>query len=71
MQNNLRINKEREAETFLYFLTVELWYNPPIRGKVQKKAYSSHRYTYRVLQTNQMKHILLCVWAEPAILEIG
>ena len=25
-------------------------------------------YTYRVLQTIQMKLILLCVWAEPAIL---
>ena len=28
----------------------------------------SQRYTYRVLQTIQMKLILLCVWAEPAIL---
>ena len=26
------------------------------------------RYTYRVLQTIQMKLILLCIWAEPAIL---
>ena len=26
------------------------------------------RYTYRVLQTIQMKHILLCVWAELAVL---
>ena len=26
------------------------------------------KYTYRVLQTIQMKLILLCVWAEPAIL---
>ena len=26
------------------------------------------RYTYRVLQTIQMKLLLLCVWAEPAIL---
>ena len=26
------------------------------------------RYTYRVLQTLQMKLILLCVWAEPAVL---
>ena len=29
---------------------------------------SNQRYTYRVLQTIQMKHILLCVWAEPAVL---
>ena len=26
------------------------------------------RYTYRVLQTIQMKAILLCVWAEQAVL---
>ena len=25
------------------------------------------RYTYKVLQTIQMKLILLCVWAEPAV----
>ena len=30
--------------------------------------YISQRYTYRVLQTIQMKLILLCVWAEPAVL---
>ena len=29
---------------------------------------SSQRYTYRVLQTIQMKLILLCVWAERAVL---
>jgi hypothetical protein len=26
------------------------------------------RYTYRVLQTIQMKLIILCVWTEPAVL---
>ena len=31
-------------------------------------AYSSQRYTYRVLQTIEMKLILLCVWAERAVL---
>ena len=30
----------------------------------------TQRYTYRVLQTIQIKLILLCVWAEPAILDI-
>ena len=30
--------------------------------------YIASRYTYRVLQTIQMKLILLCVWAERAIL---
>ena len=29
---------------------------------------TSQRYTYRVLQTIHMKLILLCVWAEPAVL---
>jgi hypothetical protein len=29
---------------------------------------SNQRYTYKVLQTIQMKLILLCVWAEPAVL---
>jgi hypothetical protein len=29
---------------------------------------SQQRYTYRVLQNIQMKLILLCVWAEPAVL---
>ena len=30
---------------------------------------TSQRYTYRVLQTIQMKLLLLCVWAEPAFLK--
>ena len=33
-----------------------------------KAAGKGQRYTYRVLQTIQMKLILLCVWAEPAVL---
>ena len=28
----------------------------------------NHRYRYRVLQTIQMKLLVLCVWAEPAVL---
>ena len=32
------------------------------------KAGLSQSYIYQVLQTIQMKLILLCVWAEPAIL---
>ena len=28
----------------------------------------TQRYTYRVLQTIQMKLIFVCVWAEPAVL---
>ena len=30
------------------------------------KTYFDQRYTYRVLQTIQMKLIILCVWAERA-----
>ena len=30
--------------------------------------HENQRYTYRVLQTIQMKLILLCVWPDPAIL---
>ena len=34
----------------------------------QRTPEIGQRYTYRVLQTIQMKLILLCVWAEPAVL---
>ena len=36
-------------------------------GKCEKSS-SRQRYTYRVLQTIQMKLTLLCVWAELAVL---
>ena len=35
-------------------------------GKLDTKRYTQ-RYTYRVLQTIQMKLIFLCVWAEQAV----
>ena len=35
---------------------------------MQYKLYLNQRYTYRVLQSIQMKLILLCVWAERAVL---
>ena len=39
------------------------------RGDMSTPSFGSHqRYTYRVLQTIQMKLILLCVWAEQAVL---
>ena len=34
---------------------------------VYRPLYEKERYTYRVLQTIQMKLILLCVWAERAV----
>ena len=36
--------------------------------KARQACTNTQRYTYRVLQTIQMKLILLCVWAEPAVL---
>ena len=33
-----------------------------------REAGQKQRYTYRVLQTIQMKLILLCVWADKALL---
>ena len=38
------------------------------KGQGVEIATPHQRYTYRVLQTIQMKLILLCVWAEPAVL---
>ena len=38
------------------------------RLAVQTNPVHLQRYTYRVLQTIQIKFILLCVWAEPAVL---
>jgi hypothetical protein len=37
-----------------------------VNQKSLQKCAKMQRYTYRVLQTIQMKLILLCVWAEPA-----
>ena len=36
--------------------------------KKNRSTILQQRYTYRVLQTIQMKLMLLCVWAERAIL---
>ena len=35
---------------------------------VSQSFYFLQRYTYRVLQTIQLKLMLFCVWAEPAVL---
>ena len=35
---------------------------------MEELEWVQQRYTYRVLQTIQVKLILLCVWAEPAVL---
>ena len=37
-------------------------------GDYRLSLTQDQRYTYRVLQTIQIKLILLCVWAEPAVL---
>ena len=45
---------------------------PPTMGTISMPCTAfftyTQRYTYRVLQTIQMKLILLCVWADPAVL---
>jgi hypothetical protein len=38
-----------------------------VKFRFSEKA-TNQRYTHRVLQTIQMKLILSCVWAEPAVL---
>ena len=37
-------------------------------GEREKNWGWNQSYTYQVLQTIQIEHILLCVWAEPAVL---
>ena len=58
----------------LYLFAITLNYLIPLQGErmfflhTNAHLYKCQRYTYRVHQTIQMKLILLCVWAEPAIL---
>ena len=46
----------------------ELWTPTPYFAKSPFSVWYK-RYTYRLLQTIQMKLIILCVWAEPAVLD--
>ena len=39
-----------------------------VKSLLCMNSYATQRYTYRVLQTIQMKLIHLCVWAKPAVL---
>jgi hypothetical protein len=59
MEHNLRLG--------LLFRAV-FFKDRSVRTKKLHKGGKTQRYTYRVLQTIQMKLILLCVWAEPAVL---
>ena len=52
--------KELSTEEFLIYRELFTMY---------VDCHSTQRYTYRVLQTIQMKLILLCVWAEWAALD--
>ena len=51
-------------------LLVHTYCNPNLglQSKYRQSSPQTQRYTYRVLQTIQMKLILLCVWAERAVL---
>ena len=52
-----------------YFCCLDVCHSRRNSFRYRKKiARLQQRYTYRVLQTIQMKLILLCVWAEQAIL---
>ena len=61
------------ASIGIYFMYVHVYVYCLYQGKLKicirlHSVTSVQRYTYRVLQTIQMKLILLCVWAEPSIL---
>ena len=49
------------------FIKIEAWIDI-MAIRVGEFSSGGQRYTYRVLQTIQMKLILLCVWAVPAVL---
>ena len=66
LENNFWLPKwDRSAQkvenSHSFFNVSYIWYKSLILSFLQ-------RYTYRVLQTIQMKLIVLCVWAEPAVL---
>ena len=52
----------------LNLLRIAMYQDRSTYKKVEIVLRCGQRYTYRVLQTIQMKLILLCVWAEPAVL---
>ena len=49
-------------------ITTGTSYGPVNMSYVPQPLFTNQRYTYRVLQTIQMKVILLWVWAEGAVL---
>ena len=56
------------AEDTMMSDPIELTANDIEMAEITQKEPNTQRYTYRVLQIIQMKLIILCVWAEPAIL---
>ena len=69
-QNRCHIGSHLEKSSLLS-RWIHLQIQPKIESfnKISSSFYTlNQRYTYRVLQTIQMKLILLCVWAEPAVL---
>ena len=66
---NVKVSKSQK-EINNYLVLISLKKQTKICGKYFLDSASTQRYTYRVHQTIQMKLILLCVWAEPAILGI-
>ena len=68
----------RKNKISLIFLKIWMFFNNHFKWIQTHAIFQNHedsvfvgpsqRYTYRVLQTIQMKLILLCVWAERAVL---
>jgi hypothetical protein len=65
-QNEFQMNSKRIPKELQKNFRKTLLITPSILNSRLEQ-----RYTYRVLQTIQMKLILLCFWAEPAILGSG
>ena len=49
-------------------MVIDHMYGYYFRAVSNQERTKSQSYIYQVLQTIQMKLILLCVWAEPAVL---
>ena len=63
-----QINQKSHSKRMHQVWQYRLWSFKFWKTKSNRLLTRGQRYTYRVLQTIQMKLLLLCVWAEPAVL---
>ena len=69
LQPNIMVYKDLPKSFLMQIKGISCEYESKILRTVQSAVLCcTQRYTYRVLQTIQMKLILICVWAEPAVL---